>query len=360
MANRIVVGMSGGVDSSVAAYLLKQQGWDVVGVFMQNWQETDGQGVCTAADDYADVRAVCQRLDIPYYSINFSQKYWDRVFTYFLEEYKKGRTPNPDVLCNREIKFAAFLQYALTLGAEAIATGHYCGVTYRRGAYRLLRAADGNKDQTYFLHRIDGRALSKVQFPLHNLKKPQVRALAERLALPVAHKKDSTGVCFIGERNFKKFLQDYLPAQPGDIFTADGNWVGRHDGLMYYTLGQRRGIGIGDQGAGDRWFVVDKDLERNRLIVHRDKNSPLLFSTALVGEDLYFLDGSALREPLRCAVKVRYRQPDQAAWLLPGENSSCHIEFDTPQRAVTPGQYAVVYQGDECLGGCVIQRACPL
>lgn len=357
MAQKIIVGMSGGVDSSVAAYLLREQGYDVIGVFMQNWQEQDEQGICSAYDDYTDVRLVCQKLDIPYYTVNFSKQYWDRVFTYFLQEYKAGRTPNPDVLCNREIKFDAFLNFALQTGADAIATGHYADVELRRGSHRLLRAADSNKDQTYFLHRIQGSALAKVHFPLGKIQKEEVRKIAAHLGLSTAAKKDSTGVCFIGERNFKRFLQEYLPAQPGEIVTTDGTVVGRHDGLMYYTLGQRRGLGIGDQGFGERWFVVDKDLHKNRLVVHRGEHTRKLFSLALEGEDLYFLDGSQPNEAFACAVKTRYRQPDQQAVVYPGENNGCRIEFEQPQRAVTPGQYAVIYKGDECLGGCVIKKA---
>ena len=259
----IVVGMSGGVDSSVAALLLKRQGYDVIGVFMNNWEEKDERGVCTAEKDYQDVRVVCDKIGIPYYSVNFAKEYRERVFAYFLEEYKKNRTPNPDVLCNREIKFNVFLNFARSLGAEKMATGHFARLGEQDGKTTLLRAADENKDQTYFLYMVNHQALSQAMFPVGGLTKAEIREIARQNGLATSEKKDSTGVCFIGERNFKEFLKQYLPAQGGDMVTVDGKVVGHHDGLMYYTLGQRRGLGIGGGGNGHRWFVVGKDLQRN-------------------------------------------------------------------------------------------------
>ena len=273
---RIVVGMSGGVDSAVSALLLKRAGHDVIGVFMKNWEEKDADGVCTATADWDDVRACCETIGIPYYAVNFAREYRERVFSLFLDEYRKGRTPNPDVLCNREIKFAAFLDFALKLGAERLATGHFCRLREEADGVRLLRGVDPNKDQSYFLYMLTQRPLRKAVFPVGGMAKAQVRALAAEAGLPVARKRDSTGVCFIGERDFKAFLQGFLPAQPGPIVTEDGETVGRHDGLMYYTLGQRRGLGIGGRkdGSGERWFVVEKDLANNRLVVAQGNDSP--------------------------------------------------------------------------------------
>ena len=356
---RIVVGMSGGVDSSVAALLLKRAGHEVIGVFMNNWEEQDEDGVCTAQRDWADVRRVCDCLDIPYYSVNFAKEYRQRVFDHFLAEYRRARTPNPDVLCNREIKFSAFLRFALSLGAQKIATGHFARLDCVQGQYRLLRAADENKDQTYFLYMLSQEALSHAVFPVGGLCKAEVRALAREAGLPVSEKKDSTGVCFIGERNFKKFLSQYLPAQPGQITTPDGRVVGRHDGLMYYTLGQRRGLGIGGAGDGRRWFVVDKDVPRNRLIVEQGEDSPRLYADWALLSGLTFLAGRAPcreGEPLFCQVRLRHRQPLQSARLVLSPEGA-RIEFDTPQRAVTPGQAAVFYQGEVCLGGGTVERA---
>ena len=356
---RIVVGMSGGVDSSVAALLLKRAGHEVVGVFMNNWEEEDEDGVCSAQRDWADVRRVCDCLDIPYYSVNFAKEYRQRVFDHFLAEYRRARTPNPDVLCNREIKFSVFLRFALSLGAQKIATGHFARLDCVQGQYRLLRAADENKDQTYFLYMLSQEALSHAVFPVGGLCKAEVRALAREAGLPVSEKKDSTGVCFIGERNFKKFLSQYLPAQPGQITTPDGRVVGRHDGLMYYTLGQRRGLGIGGAGDGRRWFVVDKDVPRNRLIVEQGEDSPRLYADWALLSGLTFLAGRAPcreGEPLFCQVRLRHRQPLQSACLVLSPEGA-RIEFDTPQRAVTPGQAAVFYQGEVCLGGGTVERA---
>ena len=352
MSERIVVGMSGGVDSSVAALLLKEQGYDVVGVFMKNWEEEDENGVCTAESDWADVREVCDRIGIPYYSVNFAKEYWDRVFSYFLKEYKAGRTPNPDVLCNREIKFRAFLDFAMTLGASRMATGHFVR-TDAEG--RLLKGSDPNKDQSYFLYMVHAEQLRKSVFPVGGMTKAQVRQIAAAHQLPVSAKKDSTGVCFIGERNFKKFLSEYLPAQPGDMVAPDGEVVGRHDGLMYYTLGQRRGLGIGGRGDGRSWFVIGKDLENNRLLVAQGEDHPMLYSTRCRAEDVTWTGEAPLREggTLRCSAKFRYRQPDQPVEVTL-QDGNLMIHALTPQRAVTPGQSAVLYDGEVCLGGSIV------
>ena len=356
---KIVVGMSGGVDSSVTALLLKREGHDVIGVFMNNWEEKDESGVCTSERDYADVRSVCDQIDIPYYSVNFAKEYRERVFEHFLEEYRRGRTPNPDVLCNREIKWDVFLKFALSLGADKLATGHFArlGGDDETG-WRLLRAADENKDQTYFLYMIGQEALSRALFPVGGLTKAEIREIARRNSIPVSEKKDSTGVCFIGERNFKQFLSQYIPAQPGEMRTPDGKLVGRHDGLMYYTLGQRRGLGIGGGGDGRRWFVVGKDLKNNVLLVEQGEDSPLLYSEKTVIEDLTWISGRApVREgeALCCQARFRHRQPLQAVCARLRPDGLMDIEFEQPQRAITPGQSAVLYLGDECLGGGIIR-----
>ena len=344
--------MSGGVDSAVAALLLKEQGCDVVGVFMKNWEEEDESGACTAERDWRDVREVCDLIDIPCYSVTFAREYWDRVFSYFLKEYRAGRTPNPDVLCNREIKFRAFLDFAMKLGAEKMATGHFVRTD---GEGSLLRGADPNKDQSYFLYMVHQEQLRKSLFPVGGLTKARVREIAEARRLPVSRKKDSTGVCFIGERNFKKFLSEYLPAQPGDMVSPEGETVGRHDGLMYYTLGQRRGLGIGGRGDGRSWFVIGKDLERNRLLVAQGEDHPMLWSTLCLAEDVTWV-GEAPAVPgeaFRCTARYRYRQPDQPVEVVREENR-LRIRSLTPQRAVTPGQSAVLYQGERCLGGGIV------
>ena len=354
----IVVGMSGGVDSAVTALLLHRAGHDVTGVFMNNWEEKDESGVCTSERDFADVRAVCDKIGIPYYSVNFAKEYRERVFSYFLDEYRRGRTPNPDVLCNREIKWNVFLDFALGLGAEKLATGHFARLDQRDGRYRLLRAADENKDQTYFLYMIGQRALKYALFPVGGMTKSEIRDIARREGLPVSEKKDSTGVCFIGERNFKEFLKGYLPAQPGEIRTVDGKVVGRHDGLMYYTLGQRRGLGIGGGGDGRRWFVVGKDLKNNVLLVEQGEDSPLLYSNETVIDDLTWIAGEAPLDvggEMRCQVRLRHRQPLQDATACLTDAGHMTLRFDAPQRAVTPGQSAVLYLGEACLGGGVIQ-----
>lgn len=346
--------MSGGVDSSVAAYLLKEQGYNVIGLFMMNWEETDPSGACSADDDFADVRRVCALLDIPYYSVNFARQYMERVFSYFLSEYKAGRTPNPDVLCNREIKFGPFREYAKTLGADYIATGHYCGIEHLNGRTRLKKARDCGKDQTYFLNQVREEQLSNVLFPLADLEKSRVREIATERDLATAKKKDSTGICFIGERNFRKFLQTYLPAQPGKILSLDGEEVGVHSGLMYYTIGQRKGLELGGKrGEEGRWFVVKKDLERNILYVSHGDESPLFSKACKVSSLNWIGDMPDLTGV--CAAKFRYRQPEQKVkYSINGECAL--VEFDVPQRAVTEGQYAVFYDGDYCLGGGVIEE----
>ena len=347
---RVVMGMSGGVDSAVSALLLKQAGYDVVGVFMKNWEEKDEDGVCTSEGDWKDVQNVCDIIGIPYYSVNFAKEYWDRVFTLFLSEYKAGRTPNPDVLCNREIKFKAFLDFAMQLGAEKIATGHFVK-TDEEG--HLLKGIDPNKEQSYFLYMLHQHQLKKAIFPVGGMTKQEVREIAVQAGLPVAKKKDSTGICFIGERQFKPFLSQYLPAQPGDMVTPEGEVVGRHDGLMFYTLGQRRGLGIGGRGDGRSFFVVDKDLKKNQLIVAQGEDHPLLYCKAARIEQLTWV-ADAPKIGGEYGVKTRYRQPDQRAILSEMTDDGAIVTFRVDQRAVTPGQSLVIYDGDRCLGGGII------
>ncbi len=350
---RVVVGMSGGVDSAVSALLLKRAGYDVIGIFMNNWEEEGDEGVCTSESDWRDVRDVCNLLEIPYYAVNFAREYQERVFSLFLSEYKAGRTPNPDVLCNREIKFKAFLDLAMQLEADKMATGHFVR-TDDQG--HLLRGVDPNKDQSYFLYMIHEAQLKKSLFPVGGMTKRQVRQIAEEAGLPVSKKKDSTGVCFIGERNFKEFLKSFLPAQPGDMVTPEGEVVGRHDGLMYYTLGQRRGLGIGGRGDGRSFFVADKDLKRNRLIVVQGEDHPLLYSKGCTAAQATFV-GEPLPEntPCRVTAKFRYRQPDRPVTVT-RTGKVLHFVFDAPERAVTPGQSAVIYDGEKCLGGGIIDK----
>lgn len=354
---RVVIGMSGGVDSSVAAYLLKEQGYDVIGLFMKNWDDTDEFGHCTAEDDYEDVRKVCDQIGIPYYTVNFEKQYADKVFAYFLDEYKRGRTPNPDVMCNREIKFGEFLEKAKSLGADYVAMGHYAGVREVDGKYQLLRGVDTRKDQSYFLNRLTQTQLSQALFPLGEYEKPEIRAIAERIGLVNAKKKDSTGICFIGERNFKEFLSHYLPAKPGEIRDLSTDQVlGNHDGLMYYTLGQRQGLGIGGIGTGEPWFVVEKDLERNILYVVQGELHPSLYSYSLTADDVNWVKGEPPGTEFRCTAKFRYRQPDQEVIVhITGENT-CRVDFVHPQKAITPGQAVVFYHDEVCLGGGTIDQ----
>ncbi|MCG3085939.1 tRNA 2-thiouridine(34) synthase MnmA [Anoxybacillus sp. LAT_35] len=351
---RVVVGMSGGVDSSVAALLLKQQGYDVIGIFMKNWDDTDENGVCTATEDYEDVVRVCNQIGIPYYAVNFEKQYWEKVFTYFLDEYKAGRTPNPDVMCNKEIKFKAFLEHAMALGADYLATGHYARVAYRDGEYQLLRGLDANKDQTYFLNQLGQAQLSKVLFPIGELQKAKVREIAKEAGLATAGKKDSTGICFIGERNFKQFLSNYLPAQPGKMQTLDGEVKGTHDGLMYYTIGQRHGLGIG--GSGEPWFVVGKNLKDNILYVAQGFDNELLYSDAIIATNVNWVSDRKPNEPIACTAKFRYRQPDVPVTVEMIDETTARVSFSQRVRAVTPGQAVVFYNGEQCLGGGTIDQ----
>ncbi|MBW8192456.1 tRNA 2-thiouridine(34) synthase MnmA [Neiella marina] len=356
---RVIVGMSGGVDSSVSAYLLLQQGYQVEGLFMKNWEEDDTDEYCSAADDLADAQAVCDKLGIELHTINFAAEYWDRVFEYFLEEYKAGRTPNPDIMCNKEIKFKAFLEFACEdLGADYIATGHYVRRREVDGRWQMLRGLDNNKDQSYFLYTLGEEHVSRTLFPVGELAKPEVRRIAEEQDLVTAKKKDSTGICFIGERKFTDFLKRYLPAQPGIIVSVDGEQMGQHQGLMYHTLGQRKGLGIGGRKDGntDPWYVVDKDLQRNELIVAQGANHPRLFSNGLIADQQHWVSREPLTGPTQCTVKTRYRQQDVPATAVPLDDNRVEVIFDEPQTAVTPGQSVVFYQQDVCLGGAIIDE----
>ena len=355
---RVIVGMSGGVDSSVSALLLLQQGYQVEGLFMKNWEEDDGSEYCTAKDDLADAQSVCDKLGITLHKANFAAEYWDNVFEHFLNEYKNGRTPNPDILCNKEIKFKAFLDYAVVLGADFIATGHYTRRIDTDQGVQLGKGLDINKDQSYFLHAIGKEQIARTLFPVGELEKPEVRKLAEENGLITHNKKDSTGICFIGERRFKDFLQQYLPAQPGVIETTEGDVIGEHAGLMYHTIGQRQGLGIGGlKNADDApWYVVEKDLERNVLIVGQGNEHPLLFSAALTASSINWIAGVAPELPCQLKAKVRYRQQDQDCQLSLEQNGNYRVIFTTPQRAVAPGQSVVFYQDDICLGGGVIEN----
>lgn len=343
--------MSGGVDSSVAALLLKEQGYDVVGLFMRNWIEEDESGCCTALDDYDDVRAVAAKLDIPYYTVDLSREYWDNVFRQFVDYYKRGLTPNPDVLCNREIKFGPFKRYAAQLDADYVATGHYCNIVKRDGHTCLARAKDENKCQTYFLNQVSEKQLENVIFPVGNLLKPEVRKIAEENGLSTAEKKDSTGVCFIGERNFREFLKKYIPMQEGDIKTLDGKTVGRHSGVFYYTLGQRKGFGLGGAGNGEPWYVVGKDVKENVLYVNQGE-CEALYSGGLITDGFNFINGKPDKKEFRVLARIRHRQPlENATAIVEGDN--VRLVFDRKQRAAAPGQYAVIYETDSlvCIGG---------
>nr|WP_056975241.1 tRNA 2-thiouridine(34) synthase MnmA [Holzapfeliella floricola] len=358
---RVVVGMSGGVDSSVTALLLKQQGYDVIGVFMKNWDDTDEFGVCTATEDYEDVRKVAEKIGVPYYSVNFEKEYWDRVFEYFLAEYRKGRTPNPDVMCNKEVKFKAFLDYAMDLDADYVAMGHYAKISRDDTGYtHLMRATDTNKDQTYFLSQLSQYQLDKTMFPLQDLTKPEVRKIAEEAGLATAKKKDSTGICFIGDRNFRQFLGQYLPAQPGKMMTPDGVEMGTHTGLMYYTIGQRSGLGIGGtQGSSNEpWFVVGKDINENILYVDQGFYNEHLYADRLEASDFSFTTQFPETGTYKVTAKFRYRQPDVGVTVhYNAEDNTANVVFDEPVRAITPGQAVVLYDGEECLGGGIIDHA---
>ena len=354
---RVIVGMSGGVDSSVSALLLKQQGYQVEGLFMKNWDEDDGTEYCTAIADLNDAQQVCDKIGIKLHQANFAAEYWDRVFEYFLEEYKAGRTPNPDILCNKEIKFKAFLDYALTLGADFIATGHYVRKQQNKNDAWLLKGLDNNKDQSYFLYAVGGDKIAKTLFPVGDIEKPEVRKLAEQHDLVTADKKDSTGICFIGERKFADFLKQYIPAQPGNIVTEDGEVIGKHQGLMYHTIGQRQGLGIGGLKNYDEspWYVAEKNLNNNTLVVVQGKNHPLLFANSLTCNQLDWINGQP-DLPIRCAAKVRYRQADQDCEVSALDDGKLLVRFDKPQRAITPGQSVVFYTADRCLGGGIIEN----
>jgi tRNA-specific 2-thiouridylase len=354
---KVIVGMSGGVDSSVSAHLLIEQGYQVEGLFMKNWEEDDTDEYCAASQDLEDAQLVCDKLGIKLHTINFATEYWDNVFEYFLAEYKAGRTPNPDIMCNKEIKFKAFLEFACEdLGADYIATGHYVQREFIDGQWAMLRGLDSNKDQSYFLYTLSDVQVGRTLFPVGNIEKAAVRAIAEQADLVTHNKKDSTGICFIGERKFKDFLGQYLPAQPGKIESAEGEVIGEHDGLMYHTLGQRKGLRIGGlANAGEEpWYVVEKDLLRNVLIVGQGHNHPRLFSKGLIGNQLHLVNRKSLDAPIKCTVKTRYRQDDVPCHLSPMSDGEYLVMFDEPQSSVTPGQSVVFYQDSLCLGGGII------
>jgi tRNA-specific 2-thiouridylase len=357
--NKVIVGISGGVDSSVCAWLLKQQGYEVEGLFMKNWEQDDKDAHCSAALDLADAQAVCQQLNIPLHTVNFAEDYWNNVFTYFLEAYQKGRTPNPDILCNKEIKFKLFFQYALQLGADFIATGHYARTKQIDGQFKLIKAKDREKDQTYFLHAINPNILSQVLFPIGDYLKSEVRQIAKDQHLITHDKKDSTGICFIGEKRFRSFLKEYLLAKPGEIIDTFGKSIGKHDGLMYYTIGQRQGLNIGGQKNAEEkpWYVVEKKINTNQLVVAQGTHHPLLYSQGLICQGINWLDNQSANLPLTCYSRIRHRQPEQGCLLSPPDVKGSHVVmFTEPQRAVSPGQYIVFYQQNVCIGGAEIEE----
>lgn len=353
--NKVVVGLSGGVDSSVAALLLKQQFDHVEGLFMKNWVDFADESECTVEEDRKDASSVAETVGIPFHEANFAMEYWDYVFKHFLDEYRAGRTPNPDILCNREIKFKTFLDHAIELGGDIIATGHYARVEERNGQFHLLKGQDHKKDQSYFLYTLGQEQLSRTRFPLGDLPKTEVRRIAEQAGFINHDKKDSTGICFIGERHFREFLSRYIPAQPGEMRTPEGEKIGDHAGLMYYTLGQRQGLGIGGRkdSTGEPWFVAGKDMD-NQILYVVQGDHPWLWSQNLVAEELSWVAGHPPEFPCRAAAKTRYRQPDQECTITQDDNGNIHVEFDEKQRAVTPGQSVVFYLDDDCLGGGII------
>lgn len=354
----VVVGMSGGVDSSVVAVLLKEQGYNVIGIFMKNWEETDKDGNCTAAKDYEDVVKVCEKLDIPYYSVEFVEEYWNNVFTHFLKEYEQGYTPNPDVLCNREIKFKVFLDKARELGADYLATGHYCQNKMVNGKRRLVKGVDKGKDQTYFLYTMKDHILENVLFPIGHIEKSEVRRIAAEYDLSTKIKKDSTGICFIGERKFREFISKYISSQQGEFRQLDETVIGKHHGACFYTLGQRKGLGLG--GSGKPWFVVSKNMNDNIVYVERGDSHPALFCDELYANEISWVDETfSPKYPIRCMAKVRYRQKDQECIIESENDGVLYVTFSQPQRAVTPRQSVVFYDGDICLGGAMIKSAGP-
>ena len=354
---KVIVGLSGGVDSSVAAWLLKEQGFEVIGLFMKNWEDDDDEEYCSSRQDLIDAVSVADIIGIDVDSVNFTAEYRDRVFSNFLSEYQAGRTPNPDVLCNAEIKFKAFLDHAMALGADAIATGHYAQVRETDDGFQLLKAEDETKDQSYFLYRLNQAQLSRTRFPLGTMYKRDVRALAKKLGLPNHDKKDSTGICFIGERRFREFLGRYLPDKPGEIVTMDGAAIGQHSGLMYHTIGQRHGLGIG--GEGEPWYVAGKDVESNKLFVVQGREHPALLAEALVATDLSWVSGASPHTHWVFGAKTRYRQKDAPCSVERVDGTHCEVRFAEPQWAVTPGQSVVVYESHVCLGGGIIECALP-
>ena len=359
---KVIVAMSGGVDSSVAAWLLQQSGYQVEGLFMKNWEEDDNEQYCSSAKDLSDTQAVCDKLDIKLHKVNFSAEYWNNVFKYVLLEYQYGLTPNPDILCNKEIKFKTFLKFAKeNLNANFIATGHYVRCKNFNGKNHLLRGIDNTKDQSYFLYTISDEQLSQTLFPIGNLKKTKVRYIAKRLNLITANKKDSTGLCFIGKRNFNKFLSRYLPAKPGNITTIDGCIIGKHQGLIFFTIGQRKGLGIGGikNNKNDPWYVVGKDMTHNNLIVAQGKDNKYLMSMGLVAKKLYFVNRKTMSSQLNCTVQTRYRQTDIPCTIIPYNHDYITVRFSKPIIGVTPGQSAVFYRKDICIGGGIITKSLP-
>ena len=358
MTDKIIVGMSGGVDSSVAAYLLREQGFNIEGLFMKNWEEDDDEEYCAASVDLADAQKICDQLSIPLHTVNFSSEYWDRVFEYFLTEYKAGRTPNPDIICNKEIKFRAFLDHALNLDTDYIATGHYANCETKNGEAHLYKGLDTDKDQSYFLHTLDQQQLSKSLFPIGKLKKSEVRKIAKQNKFDTFDKKDSTGICFIGERKFRDFLKNYIPAQSGEIRTLDNKKIGEHEGVMFYTIGQRQGLGIGGQReySDEPWYVTHKDIDSNYLYVVQGRNDGSLYHSKLLTQEFHWIAGKPSTSLDNLKAKTRYRQSDQSCSIQQSSDNRYEITFTEPQWAITPGQSVVLYQDDKCLGGAIIEE----